>query len=124
MNLAHYDKKMLALQEQYGLRLDPQAKIWQLSVGCISCTETALLEVGEYAFDDSNDVGVLEIYDATYELRIIAPQTGELIGTETIETYMDECLSFTLFSDTDEVEQRYGRPHDFIAGLAADYVAP
>lgn len=33
MNLTEYDKKILALQEQYGLRVDPQAKIWQLSVG-------------------------------------------------------------------------------------------
>ncbi len=33
MNLAQYDKKILALQDQFGLRVDPKAKIWQLSVG-------------------------------------------------------------------------------------------
>ncbi|MBN1667480.1 MAG: ATP-binding cassette domain-containing protein, partial [Anaerolineales bacterium] len=33
MNLPEYDRKVLALQEQYGLRVDPTAKIWQLSVG-------------------------------------------------------------------------------------------
>ena len=33
MNLAEYDQKILDLQEQYGLRVDPRAKIWQLSVG-------------------------------------------------------------------------------------------
>lgn len=33
MNLAAYDKKVLALQEQFGLQVDPTAKIWQLSVG-------------------------------------------------------------------------------------------
>lgn len=33
MNLADYDKKILALEDQYGLRVDPTAKIWQLSVG-------------------------------------------------------------------------------------------
>ncbi len=33
MNLAKYDKKILALQDQFGLRVDPTAKIWQLSVG-------------------------------------------------------------------------------------------
>jgi len=33
MNLAAYDRKILALQEQFGLRVDPTAKIWQLSVG-------------------------------------------------------------------------------------------
>ena len=33
MNLAEYDKKILALQDQYGLKVDPTAKIWHLSVG-------------------------------------------------------------------------------------------
>ena len=33
MRLVEYDKKVLALQEQFGLRVDPTAKIWQLSVG-------------------------------------------------------------------------------------------
>ncbi|MCG3210253.1 MAG: Galactose/methyl galactoside import ATP-binding protein MglA [Anaerolineae bacterium] len=33
MRLADYDKKIVALQEQFGLRVDPTAKIWQLSVG-------------------------------------------------------------------------------------------
>ena len=28
-----YDQKILELQEQFGLRVDPTAKIWQLSVG-------------------------------------------------------------------------------------------
>lgn len=33
LNLKQYDQEILALQEQYGLRVDPRAKIWQLSVG-------------------------------------------------------------------------------------------
>jgi ABC-type uncharacterized transport system ATPase subunit len=33
MRLNDYDKKVLELQEQYGLKVDPTAKIWQLSVG-------------------------------------------------------------------------------------------
>lgn len=33
MNLPKYDQKILELQEQFGLRVDPTAKIWQLSVG-------------------------------------------------------------------------------------------
>ncbi len=33
MNLRAYDQKILDLQEQFGLRVDPTAKIWQLSVG-------------------------------------------------------------------------------------------
>ncbi|HSM71531.1 MAG TPA: ABC transporter ATP-binding protein [Anaerolineales bacterium] len=33
MNLPKYDQKIRALQDQFGLRVDPTAKIWQLSVG-------------------------------------------------------------------------------------------
>lgn len=33
MRLTDYDKKIVALEDQYGLRVDPTAKIWQLSVG-------------------------------------------------------------------------------------------
>ncbi len=33
MRLSDYDKKVLALQDQFGLHVDPTAKIWQLSVG-------------------------------------------------------------------------------------------
>ncbi len=33
MNLAEYDQKIVELQDQFGLRVDPTAKVWQLSVG-------------------------------------------------------------------------------------------
>jgi simple sugar transport system ATP-binding protein len=33
LSLADLDKQVLALQEQYGLKVDPKARIWQLSVG-------------------------------------------------------------------------------------------
>ncbi len=33
LNMAELDKRILVLQEQYGLKVDPRAKIWQLSVG-------------------------------------------------------------------------------------------
>ncbi len=33
LNLPVYDQKILDLQDQFGLRVDPTAKIWQLSVG-------------------------------------------------------------------------------------------
>jgi len=33
MNLPKYDRKIQALEEQYGLKVDPTACIWQLSVG-------------------------------------------------------------------------------------------
>lgn len=33
LNLKQFDQEILALQEQFGLRVEPRARIWQLSVG-------------------------------------------------------------------------------------------
>jgi simple sugar transport system ATP-binding protein len=33
LNMPELDKRVLALQERYGLKVDPRARIWQLSVG-------------------------------------------------------------------------------------------
>ena len=33
MRLGEYDQKVAALAERFGLKVDPRAKIWQLSVG-------------------------------------------------------------------------------------------
>jgi simple sugar transport system ATP-binding protein len=33
MRLQEYDKKIADLGDQFGLKVDPRAKIWQLSVG-------------------------------------------------------------------------------------------
>ena len=33
MNLRHYDQKIAEIAKQYGLHVDPTAKVWQLSVG-------------------------------------------------------------------------------------------
>lgn len=61
-------------------------------VGCLARVEQTLVETCEgYELDDSSKDGTVEIYDAVYELTIYAPKTGEVVGTEMIETYMDEC---------------------------------
>src|SRR6185436_1380176 len=33
MRLAHYDRRMVELGQRFGLRITPQAKVWQLSIG-------------------------------------------------------------------------------------------
>ncbi len=97
-------------------------------VGCLERTETTLVDVCEgYELDDTDKDGTVEIYDATYELTIYAPKTGEVVGKETIETFQDECPSFVMFSTGDGedlVEQRYGSPNDELADLVESYVNP
>ena len=97
-------------------------------VGCLARVEQTLVKTCDgYELDDSSKDGTVEIYDAVYELTIYSPKTGEVVGTETIETYMDECPSFVMFSTgsgEDLVEERYGNPDDELVNLVESYVNP
>lgn len=97
-------------------------------VGCLARTETTLVDTCEgYEIDEEDRTGTVEIYDATYELTIYAAQTGEVVGTETVETFTDECPSFVMFSTgpgEDLVEERYGNPNDQLVNLVESYVNP
>ncbi|MCA9919298.1 MAG: hypothetical protein KC445_15170 [Anaerolineales bacterium] len=97
-------------------------------VGCLARTEATLVDTCEgYELDEEDREGKVEIYDATYELTIYAAKTGEVLGTETIETYMDECPTFVMFSTGDGedlVEERYGSPDDELVNLVESYVNP
>jgi simple sugar transport system ATP-binding protein len=71
MNLAAYDKKIVALQEQFGLFVDPTAKIWQLSVG-----EQQRVEILKVLYRGAN---ILIMDEPT---AVLAPQEiEELINT-------------------------------------------
>lgn len=83
MNLKAYDQKILALQEQFGLRVDPTAKIWQLSVG-----EQQRVEVLKTLYRGANilimdePTAVLapqEIDDLIHTLRRMAEQGKSII---------------------------------------------
>ncbi len=97
-------------------------------VGCLARVEETLVETCEgYEIDETDDEGVVEIYDAVYELTVYTPKTGEVVGTEIIETFMDECPSFVMFSTgpgEDLVEERYGQPTDDLLNLVESYVNP
>jgi simple sugar transport system ATP-binding protein len=71
MNLPQFERKILAIQEQYGLRVDPRAKVWQLSVG-----EQQRVEILKTLYRGAN---VLILDEPT---AVLAPQEiDELIGT-------------------------------------------
>ncbi len=97
-------------------------------VGCLARTEETLVESCEgYEIDGEDKTGTVEIYDAVYELTIYAAQTGEVVGTETIDTFLDECPSFVMFSTgsgEDLVEERYAQPTDELVNLVESYVNP
>ena len=115
------------LPEDWTVAIDGDYSVVEL-VGCLARVETTLVDSCEgYEIDDSSKDGTVEIYDAVYELTIYSPKTGEVVGTETIETFMDECPSFVMFSTgpgEDLVEERYGQPDDELVNLVESYVNP
>ena len=115
------------LPEEWTVAIDGDYSVVEL-VGCLARVETTLVETCEgYELDEADDEGTVELYDALYELTIYAPKTGEVVGTETIETFMDECPSFVMFSTgpgEDLVEEYYGRPEDELPNLVESYVNP
>jgi simple sugar transport system ATP-binding protein len=71
MNLPRYESKILELEERYGLRVDPKAKIWQLSVG-----EQQRVEILKTLYRGAN---VLILDEPT---AVLAPrEIDELIAT-------------------------------------------
>lgn len=113
--------------EEWTVAIDGDYSVVEL-VGCLARVQETLVETCEgYELDETEEQGTVELYDAVYELTIYAAQTGELIGTETIETFMDECPSFVMFSTgsgEDLVEERYGQPNDELVNLVESYVKP
>jgi simple sugar transport system ATP-binding protein len=71
MNMRPLDEEVAALEAQYGLRVDPQAKIWQLSVG-----EQQRVEILKSLYRGAN---ILILDEPT---AVLAPQEiGELMET-------------------------------------------
>lgn len=83
MNLKAYDQKILALQEQFGLRVDPTAKIWQLSVGeqqRVEILKTLYRGANILIMDEPTAVlAPQEIEDLIHTLRRMAEQGKSII---------------------------------------------
>ena len=84
MNLAKYDKKVQALQDQFGLKVDPSAYIWQLSVG-----EQQRVEILKTLYRGAN---ILIMDEPT---AVLAPQEiDELMGTMRAMTEQGKSIIF------------------------------
>jgi ABC-type uncharacterized transport system ATPase subunit len=84
MKLAKYDRKILDLQEEFGLKVDPTAKIWQLSVG-----EQQRVEILKILYRGA-DILILDEPTA-----VLAPQEiDELMGTMKTLTEQGKSIIF------------------------------
>lgn len=86
MKLAKYDRKILALQKAFGLKVNPSAKIWQLSVG-----EQQRVEILKTLYRGA------EILILDEPTAVLAPQEiEELMGT--MRTLTDQGKSIIFIS--------------------------
>ncbi len=84
MRLAQYDRKVAELGEQFGLRVDPKAKVWQLSVG-----EQQRVEILKMLYRGAN---VLIMDEPT---AVLAPQEiQELFAVLRSMTAQDKSIIF------------------------------
>ena len=86
MRLAKYDKKILALQEEFGLKVDPGANIWQISVG-----EQQRVEILKTLYRGA-DILILDEPTA-----VLAPQEIEEL-MQTMRTLVDQGKSIIFIS--------------------------
>jgi len=94
LNLSKYDQEIEALQEQFGLRVPPMAKIWQLSVG-----EQQRVEILKMLYRGAN---ILIMDEPT---AVLAPQEiDELMNTMRAMTEQGKSIIF-ISHKLHEVEQ-------------------
>lgn len=96
-------------------------------VSCLSVVEqvpTGIMCDLESEDDDGNvEIVTLEVVDVTYEMKIYAARTGELVGTETIAAIDASCPTFTFL---DEGQTQYLNREDEADTVNAlkSYVSP
>ena len=93
-------------------------------VACMNRTSSALVQTCDgYLDDDGNDTGnVVEMHDTTYDIRVIAATTGEVVATTQLEATDEECPSFVFFEADEPVKPWYAEPTDSLTAFLAPYV--
>lgn len=71
-------------------------------VACLTRTGGDLVGVCDYEGDEGEETYLLNTYNSTYEVMLYAAQSGQPVGTMTIEATVDDCPMFHMFSDPEE----------------------
>ena len=93
-------------------------------VVCMDRTSTTLRETCTGYLDDAGvDTGnAVELYDATYTVRLVAAVTGEEIARTDLAATEDTCPSFFYFDAEGSVDQSYAEPTDAMTAWLAPFV--
>ncbi len=92
-------------------------------VACIARTEATLVQTCEgYESDDEPTGNVVEVYDATYEVRLLTATTGEEVDATTITAPGGDCPLLFFFDEGESVGKDYADPGDQLTAWMAPYV--
>ena len=93
-------------------------------VVCMDRTSTTLRDTCTGYLDDAGvDTGnAVELYDATYTVRLVAAVTGEEIARTDLAATEDICPSFFYFDAEGSVDQSYAEPIDAMTAWLAPFV--
>jgi hypothetical protein len=83
-------------------------------VACLSRTSETLVQTCDgYQDDAGNDTGnTIEMFDATYDVRVLVATSGEELGAMQLTAESLECPMFHFFDSDTAVDQVYAEPSD------------
>ena len=93
-------------------------------VACLGRTTATLTQTCDgYLDDDGNDSGnTVEMYDASYDVRLVAATSGEVVASTQMDATDTDCPMLVVFDADDPVEEQYAEPTDELTAWLADYV--
>jgi hypothetical protein len=93
-------------------------------VACLDRTAATLNKTCDgYSDDSGNDSGnTVEMYDASYDVRLVAATTGEVVATTQMDATDSDCPMLEIFDEDESVAQEYAEPTDELTTWLVQYV--
>jgi hypothetical protein len=93
-------------------------------VACLDRTSSTPMQTCDgYTDDNDQDTGLtVEMYDASYDVRLIAAASGDEVATTQLDATDDVCPMFVFFDDGETVKPVYAEPTDALTEFLAPFV--
>jgi hypothetical protein len=93
-------------------------------IACLDRSTATLVKTCDgYLDDDGNDSGnTVEMYDASYDVRLVAATTGEVVASTQMDATDTECPMLAVFDADDPIEEQYAEPTDELTAWLVQYV--
>ena len=93
-------------------------------VVCLDRTAVTQSQVCDgYLDDDGNDSGnTVEMYDASYNVRLVAATTADEVASTPMDATDTDCPMLVVFDEGDPIEEQYAEPTDELTAWLVQYV--